>query len=493
MSRNYKIKNKKYNTEYCDDSMTFQECELAILRHAVDESEKRQGYKIANSEDVKKIIAILEKFLIDKKLVCYGGTAINNILPKSAQFYNKDIEIPDYDFFSPNALEDAIELTNIYYKAGYQEVEAKSGVHYGTFKVFVQFIPVADITYMIQPLFKAIQSEAITIAGIKYAPPNFLRMSMYLELSRPAGDVSRWEKVFKRLTLLNKHYPMTPNLDCSTVDFQRKMDNPETDAEKIYMITRDCLIEQGAVFFGGYASSVYSRYMPANTTRKFANIPDFDVLIEDIERCALILQERLEDNGFKSAQIYHEETGELIPEHMEILVGKDSIVNIFSPIACHNYNIIKLDGKEINIATIDTMLSFYLAFIYSSEFSEYKDRILCMAQYLFDVEEENKLEQKGILTRYSMNCIGKQAALEDIRAEKAAKFLELKDKKDSREYKMWFLKYNPEDAKRLKNVEPKQNTRKLHNTVKPRNSRYRQKKIQKKRRRTKKLFGLLSN
>ena len=32
-------------------------------------------------------------------------------------------------------------------------------------------------------------------------PPNYLRMAMYLELSRPDGDVSRWEKVLKRLTL----------------------------------------------------------------------------------------------------------------------------------------------------------------------------------------------------------------------------------------------------------------------------------------------------
>ncbi len=49
------------------------------------------------------------------------------------------------------------------------------------------------------------------VNGIRYAPPNFLRMNMYLELSRPAGDVSRWEKVFKRrvtteyLTLTNAY------------------------------------------------------------------------------------------------------------------------------------------------------------------------------------------------------------------------------------------------------------------------------------------------
>jgi hypothetical protein len=36
-------------------------------------------------------------------------------------------------------------------------------------------------------------------------------MSMYLELSRPHGDVSRWEKVYSRLELLNKAHPTTCN------------------------------------------------------------------------------------------------------------------------------------------------------------------------------------------------------------------------------------------------------------------------------------------
>ena len=102
----------RYNNPECDNSMTFQDCELAILRHAVDENEAILGEKIANSEDVKDIIKILENFLVRKKCICYGGTAINNILPKYAQFYNRDIEIPDYDFFSNNALDDALK-TNL--------------------------------------------------------------------------------------------------------------------------------------------------------------------------------------------------------------------------------------------------------------------------------------------------------------------------------------------------------------------------------------------
>ena len=47
-----------------------------------------------------------------------------------------------------NALDDAKELADIYAKAGFIEVEAKAGVHHGTFKVFVNYIPVADISQL---------------------------------------------------------------------------------------------------------------------------------------------------------------------------------------------------------------------------------------------------------------------------------------------------------------------------------------------------------
>jgi hypothetical protein len=69
----------KYDTELCQDDMSFEDCEMAILRHAVDETDILQKQKIANSDDVKNMIEILENFLIKKKLICYGGTAINNI------------------------------------------------------------------------------------------------------------------------------------------------------------------------------------------------------------------------------------------------------------------------------------------------------------------------------------------------------------------------------------------------------------------------------
>ena len=578
--------------------------------------EKRKGAKIIQDPQVKKIISIVEEFIADKKLVCYGGTAINNILPEDAQFYNKDIELPDYDFYSDNALDHAKELADIYYKAGYEDVEAKSGVHHGTYKVFVNFTGIADITQMDPALFKAITRDAIVKKGIRYAPPDFLRMAMYLELSRPDGDVSRWEKVQKRLTLLNTHYPLK-GYQCDKIEYQRAFEgatkantgevsisrtrsasrtvkkgggsrsatrsvkalkrkaisavirkyhtlgaylkrlyhavpsheetmgdfkytveedkithryrliatyerilgaddtfvlysmktrdvdseaeasrsrsrsrraspsrsrsaspSPEASREysvrksnvsyksnrekelaetDIYNIVRDVFIKNRAVFFGGYANILYSRYMPKHQRRIIQKIPDFDILSEEPrELCEAVVRELTAHKYTDVKYTKHTGIGEVISEHYDIRIGDEVIAFLYKPLACHSYNTIRVNGdgdagesegagagESIRIATIDTMLSFYLAFIYADRVYYDINRIMCMSQFLFDVQQHNRLKQSGLLRRFSINCYGKQPTLESMRFEKTEKYEELKGKRDSREFEEWFLRYIP--------------------------------------------------
>ena len=70
-----------------------------------------------------------------------------------------------------------------------------------------------------------------------------------------------------------------------------------------------------------------------------------------------------------------------------------------------------------------------------------------MAQYLFDVQQKNRLEQKGLLKRFSVNCYGEQETLEAMRNTKAKKYAELKGKRNSKEYESWFLRYIPFENK----------------------------------------------
>ena len=471
----------------CDKNMTFEECELAVLRSAVDKMTKKTGKSKINNPEIKEIIKIVEDFLKTSKRICYGGTAINNILPLSDQFYDKDVELPDYDFFSPQPLKDAKKLADIYHKKGFTEVEAKSGMHPGTFKVYVNFIPIADITYLVPELYKKLHKKSLLFANIYYCPPNYLRMSMYLELSRPNGDVSRWEKVLKRLTLLNKHYPLRGK-NCRVEDIQRlfqygtknsliskgggknlrvpdnyseeEEDYLEDIEERIFYTVRDTLAGQGCVFFGAFANRMYLRNLRHLHNKSIPKVPDFDVLSDDPETCAKILKERLHDEGMKQVKVIkHSSVGEILPEHFEVKVNNETIAFVYKTVACHSYNVISIKKRKIRVATIDTMLSLYLAFIYINNPYYDVDRILCMSQFLFDVQQKNRLRQKGILRRFSINCYGEQKSIEDVRGEKSGKYKELKGRK-CKEHEKWFLKYRPYENKGSKRSAKYRNTTK---------------------------------
>jgi len=267
---------------------------------------------------------------------------------------------------------------------------------------------------------------------------------MYLELSRPDGDVSRWEKVLKRLILLNKHYPMK-DARCNSLDFMRSFESGSSEErQNIYTTVRDALVDQGVVFFGGYAATLYGRYMPEAERRRLSKNPDFDVLSDDPETSAVIVKERLEQEGFKKVTIVAKPAvGENISPHYEVVVGKETVCFIYEPLACHSYNTLRIGNRDVKVATIDTMLSFYLAFLYADRPYYDHHRILCMAQYLFTVQAKNRLKQTGLLKRFSISCYGSQPSLEEMRAEKARKHKELRDRRGTKEYDEWFLRYEP--------------------------------------------------
>jgi hypothetical protein len=444
-------------------NLSFEEKELSILRDAVDKNQKLVGKKMIDDPLILKIIDIVEEFLANKKRICYGGTAINNILPIEDQFYDKAAELPDYDFFSPEPYNDAIELADIYYNNGFTEVSAQSGMHPGTYKVFVNFIPVADITELVPELFKNLQKDSIIIDGIHYSSPNFLRMLGYLELSRPLGDTSRWEKVLKRINLLNKNYPLK-GLECEKIDIQRLYDgNREVNEEEktIFEITRTALINRGVVFFGALASKMILKYLPNYRFEKIPNVPDFDVLSENPLKVANFVKERLKEAGIKKIKIIkRKNAGEVISDHYEIIVDNETIVFIFKPLGCLSYNDFKHDGKKIRIATIDTLLNLYLAFLYTDRPYFDDKRILCISELMFKVQQRNRLKQKGLLRRFNIKCYGSQKTIEDLRAEKSEKYKELKDKNDIKEWNRYFLRYQPGQQKKITKKKTKKRRKK---------------------------------
>ena len=446
---------KKHSADIDEDDtitsckgLSFEDCQLNILRDAMDSAEKNLSKKVAQSPVVKNIFKIIEKFIASRKMMIYGGTAINNILPSKLKFYNTDIDVPDYDVFSSNAIEDVKEMCDIFYERGYKNVEAKTANHVGTYKVYVNYLPVLDVTQMDSRLLDTLLKESITRDGLHYSPVNLLRFSMYAELSRPQSQPSRWEKVFKRLVTLNKAYPFHYD-KCSKSKLSKKNKTLKGLNKPDFLVIRNGLIEKGVIFIGGYANSLFGSYLK-NVKKTFDSITHFDVLSPNPKDVSKYIKEQLEFVGHNDVTVLKRSAyDELIPPSYVIKINNKVVCILYKTTHCYAYNKIEINGNQVNIASIDTLLHFYLAFYYAvnTKYTSYynPDKLLCMSQFLFEIQEHNKLSQKGLLKRFVTDCEGHEETREEIRQHLNSKYNELKGDKKSKEYEKYFLKYYPGD------------------------------------------------
>jgi len=181
---------------------------VALIKSAAEEAANFQNRFAAEDVEARKIVTVMEQYLRERSRIVYGGAAINAYMSPKTKFYDPRLYLPDYDFMTPDPLQDCADLIADFQREGFQEVEAKLGIHEGTYKIFVNYRPAADITYMPPSVYETTLADSVVIDGIRYASPDFLRMNMYLELSRPQGNLVRWTKVYERLLLLNRQHPM---------------------------------------------------------------------------------------------------------------------------------------------------------------------------------------------------------------------------------------------------------------------------------------------
>ncbi len=364
---------------------------------------------------VQESLKTVEAFLKTHPVLCYGGTAINNLLPPEDRFYDPKTEIPDYDFFSRTPQEHAMFLANQLKEVGIKNIEVKPGIHLGTFKVYADFEGVADITFLEPKIFDRLWDENVSRDGIHYVSPDFLRMSMYLELSRPRGDVSRWKKVYERLLLLNKHYPIKCMVD-------KAKDHSKLDEQHRKQL-RKLLLEEPVVLLGASASEVH--------------------LDKDITTPAMLLanKETIDKLTTGKKVEFHEGT-EILPPMTNVFEDDGTIqFKFYETTACHSYHKIQGGGK---VASIPTILQFFFAYVYSADGSkENVANTMCIAQRLVDLAAHKPKRRFEILT--PKDCIGIQETKTDLRKNKAILYEELSKDKNSADFVRYFFTYDPHD------------------------------------------------
>jgi hypothetical protein len=381
----------------------------------------------AGDPKLKNVLKIVKKFIQTHPVICYGGTAINNLLPKQDQFYNPEKDIPDYDFFSKTPQVHSAKIADRLTSAGSENVEVKPGVHLGTYKVFADFVGVADVSHMDEVIFNKIWKDTIVKDDVHYAPPNYLRMAVYLELSRPKGFVERWQKVYGRLQLLNKHYPMT----CPK---QTEEESETTLPKELRHEVEKFIIKHKLVLLGFNASMLES-----GKNNKWMLPLDLLCLPEERSKIAGMLQSMFSGSTKKDYPTF----GELLPAHTDIDNSrtKSTIVRLYETQACHSYHPLR---SGLHVASIPTLLQFFLSVQYASaHFTEDvpEQRFLCTAEHLINLANGNQKRRNKILT--PITCLGKQKSLLDMRIEKDELWEKVKDKKESREFLEYFFTYKP--------------------------------------------------
>jgi len=384
----------------------------ALVKELTVENDKRS----AADPGIQRSLKVVEDFLKHHPVMCYGGTAINNLLPKKDRFYDPERDIPDYDFFSKTPQEHSVMVANQLATAGVENVEVRPGVHVGTFKVFADFTGVADITFLDEKIFDNLWKESEVIDKIHYVPPNFLRMSMYLELSRPRGDVSRWEKVYSRLQLLNKYYPSTCPKE-KTEYHKEITDKQQKEIETL-------LKEEPVVLLGVTAYEIHVR---KNWTTPVMLLAEK----ETIERLT------------KGEMVKLDEETEILPRRYSVINEEgDSIIRFYETSACHSYHTLK---NGIRVASIPTILQFFFAYAYS--FGPDQTNIanmLCIAQNLMDVAKSNTKRRFDVLI--PKDCIGTQESFIAMKRQKAELYTDLSKNKSSPDFIKYFFTYNPRDT-----------------------------------------------
>ena len=414
MESEIEIEHTRISSPYFDKSQ-FQK-QLEIIKQASELAQQRLDYESAHDDHILHAVEVVENFLRKKHRLCYGGQAINAHLPAKYKFYDPEYSIPDYDFFTPSPDSDITAIINDLQKAGFADISAREGMHEGTTKIYVEYVPVADITQIDPTLYRILSKREFRNDGISYLDVNTLRMLMYLELSRPRGEVGRWEKVFERLLLLNE---FSPPKKCKPV-------NPlfKTGLQKDYAkFTLDYIIQHKRIFAGADLSSFYQDAVRKHKIELHwifgTRQPILFYSPTPQEDARYLMVELTHQFGPRKSLTIKSQASKGIdtPPPMEIICyGKSPLIFIVHESQCHSYINVPVDKKNVmKIATMDTLITLYfsLGLVKSSYFDV--AAMECLANRIVHIN--NNARKQGdtfIFPFISIECSGHQTSLPSL-------------------------------------------------------------------------------
>lgn len=381
------------------------------LKKAIDTAQEKIDYEAAHNSELLKALDVVKQFLRTSGRVCYGGTAMNAILPAKKRFYDPETDLPDYDFFTPDVEKDIADLVAKLKAAGFKDVYHRVGMHEGTWKILVNFVPIADISTLPEHLYEVLHRRATIRGGLRYVDPDILRMMMYLELSRPKGEVERWEKVFERLQLINTTFPPR------RLEGTRRGKRFAVAPDIVRKLMDFCIKQQRPLLAGGEGLATFYKRVVEGKRNTFAANHSGPIAFlspairKDVEELK---------GGLEITAHYHGARGELVPEYVEIRHRGVPIAVVFQETACHSFlNFPVADGRSIAIASMDTLVTMY----YSIGIFTKRAKVLLRDSVrelpmIVGLVEKNRTATKPHIPAFPLTCSGYQKGFATLLREK---------------------------------------------------------------------------
>lgn len=387
------------------------------LESAIDVAREERDLELVDNPALRKALNIVEEFLRQSGRICYGGMAINAHLPPATKFYDFSKTLPDYDFFTPEPEKDVHELTRQLKNGGFDDVSARMGMHEGTMKIFVNYNGVADITFLPQWLYNNLKRKAIHEDGITYADADFLRMNMYLELSRPHGEVERWEKVYKRLVLLNLA-KMPVSGRCKSLKGRTTHMNKD-----VHDAILDYIIKHKIIYAGADLKRIYEHPKTFSAKMFSKSRSPIITFVQNPEFHLPILRQIIHDKDRKlTLKITKWDTNnEIVPEMYGIIADGKLIVLLIAEKYCYAYNTVVISNNQhLRIAALDTAITLF----YQLSFAKGLDGIVPKSTYCFAdslVDISMKTRDRAVQSQFPpfvTTCQGHQPSKASLLREK---------------------------------------------------------------------------
>ena len=377
----------------------------------------------------KKYVGLFDDvvaFLKQKKVLLYGGAAINELLPKSLKIY-KDETLPDIDIFCVEGKKVAESVVKHFKKKGYTFTSASEALYPGTFKVYAEGMQVLDVTSLSKNAFKRLSNGGHVLGnGLKTVDPEFLRMTLHIMLSQPR-DSHRWSKVLTRTVAFYEAFPLTTGCKKSLAKSQL------TQAQMSKIIPEgfrgnvtEWIQSKGHIMFG---SDVVERMLGVDGVGSgviYKGIAPMavlctkstDVAAKDLMRHLTQLASALPTNQMTSNPLYKlvtTDADDFVSMRTTLVVGEQPLVSFYEAPACVSY--IEIEGG-LKVASIHTTLRMMM----SHMFSDQPDLIVagvtqqCLINLLCVLMLETMTgSKKKVLQQFVLQCFGEQPGIATMR------------------------------------------------------------------------------